>query len=390
MIDAQSVDRSTGEAFCSAKAKDANVPIYPAFSAYGSVNISDVSFSKIATNIYAGQPAAVAGSTVIFVADASKFTSNGGKLYIGRGTSNVEGPLTYTATAPISGGAYWSITLAATSPTTKFHNIGETVVLAQGGNRFMAAGQTAQTAQGASITAVTFATTSGATIIDGEVSVTNVPVICNQPGTVGNVSVGAIQELVGTPFQGTVTNPLGFNTGTDADTDDDIKARIKAYELGPNLRALRKQSKRSANGVVAKDELKKVASTNYITYADNSAALVFDDGTGYEPNFKGAAFETVIASALGGETEAQLRQVPIAQARVTSSMSVPFLMGDNFFLAATVDGTETIHQFLATDFQVPSSATAIELATSINGNSNLNWSASTANNETQLVLYPPQ
>jgi hypothetical protein len=386
MIDASSVDRASGDAL-QRKAKDANVPIYPAFSAYGQVNISDTSFQKIATNIYAGQPASVAGSTVIYVADASKFPATGGKLYIGRGTSNVEGPLTYTSTAAIAGGSYWSITLSPTSPTTKFHNIGETVVLGQGGNRFLQAGQTVQTPQGASITAVSFSTTSGATIIDGEVTVTNVPVICNQPGTVGNVSVGAIQELVNAPFQGTVSNPLGFNTGTDADTDDDIKARIKAYELAKS-KGTPQAIEAASNGVVAKDELKKVASTNYITYSDNSAALVFDDGTGYEPNFLGAAFETVIASALGGEKEAQLRQVPVAQARVTSSLSVPFLMADGVALAVIVDGKETIHVFSASDFQVPSSATAIEIAASINGDPNLNWSASTANNETQVVLYP--
>jgi len=386
MIDAIAVDRATGEAL-QRQAKDANVPIYAAFSAYGQVNITDISFTKIATNIYAGQPAAVAGSITIYVTDASKMPSTGGNLYIGRGTSNVEGPLQYVSTAPVAGGAYWSITLAGTSPTTKFHNIGETVVLAQGGNRFIAAGQTVQTPQGASITAVTFATTSGATIIDGEVTVVNVPVICNTPGTVGNVSIGTIQQIVGLPFAATVTNPLGFNTGTNADTDDDIKARIKAYELAKS-KGTPQAIEASADGVVAKDELKKVASTNYITYADNSAALIFDDGTGYEPNYLGAAFETVIASALGGETEVQLRRRPIAQARVQSALPAPFLMGNNYFLAAIVDNVETIHQFLSTDFRVPSSATAIEVAASINGNPNLNWSASTASNETYLVLYP--
>lgn len=386
MIDALSADRSQGEQL-QREARDANVPILPALSSTGRVDISDTSFAKISSRVYAGQPAPVAGSLKVFVADASKFASAGGKIYIGRGTTNVEGPLTYTSVQAEAGGSYWSITLAATSPTTKFHNLGEEVTFAQGGNRFIPSNTTVQTAQGASITAVAFVTTSACTIIDGEVTVSNVPVRCQVPGTIGNVSRGAIKEIIGVAFNGTVFNSLGFNNGREADTEDDIRARIKAYEQAKS-KGTEQAIETASKDVIAKDELKKVQSASIIRYADNSTDLVFDDGTGYEPNFVGAPFETVVDSAVGGENEVQLRQRPIAQALVRNNASGPWPITDLSFLAVEISGEQTVHQFVAADFQVPSSATAFEIAASINGDPNINFLCATNDDGTFVVLYP--
>jgi baseplate J-like protein len=386
MIDADSIDRAEGEAL-QRLARDRNVPILPALPSNGRVNISDATFEKISTRVYAGQPAPVAGSIKVYVADASKMPSAGGRIYLGRGTTNVEGPLVYISTQAEAGGAYWSITLAGTSPTTKFHNIGETVVLAQGGNRFIPSNTTVQTAQGASLTAVAFVTTSAATIIDGEVIVSDVPVRAQTSGSIGNVSRGAIKEIVGVPFAGTVFNEFAFSNGRDADTEDDIRERIKGYEQAKS-KGTEQAIRFAANGVVAKDELKKVTSANVVRYADNSTELVFDDGSGYEPNFVGAPFETIVDSAVGGEKEIQLRQRPIAQARIKNATKGPYPLVDGSFLAVEIDGVETVHQFNAADFKVPSSATSFEVASSINGNSLLNFLASTNSNGENLVLYP--
>lgn len=386
MIDAMSADRSEGEQL-QREARDANVPILPALASTGRVDISDVSFKKLSTTVYAGQPAPVAGSLKVYVADASSFAQAGGKVYIGRGTTNVEGPLTYTSVQAEAGGSYWSITLAGTSPTTKFHNLGEEVTLAQGGNRFIASNTTVQTAQGASITAVSFVTTSAATIIDGEVTVSNVPVRCQVPGTIGNVSRGAIREITGVSFSGIVFNNLSFNNGREADTEDDIRTRIKAYEQAKS-KGTEQAIETAAKDVIAKDELKKVQSANVIRYADNSTDLVFDDGVGYEPNFVGAPFETVIDSAVGGENEVQLRQRPIAQALVRNNATGPWPIADLSFLSVEISGEETTHQFLAADFQVPSSATALEIAASINGDPNINFLCATNDDGTYVVLYP--
>ena len=167
MVDALSVDRAAGEAL-QRLANDKKVPIIPAQSATGKVNVTDVSFSKVSSIVYSGQPAPVAGTLKIYIADGTKFTQTGGKIYIGRGSTNVEGPLTYTSAQIEAGGAYWSITLASTSPTTKFHNIGESIILAQGGTRFVKSGAVIKTSQSASVTTVAFSTTADATIIDGK------------------------------------------------------------------------------------------------------------------------------------------------------------------------------------------------------------------------------
>jgi uncharacterized phage protein gp47/JayE len=386
MIDAMSADRAEGEQL-QRQARDANVPILPALASTGRVDISDTSFTKVSSRVYAGQPAPVAGSLKIYVADASKFTQAGGKVYIGRGTANVEGPLTYTSVQAEAGGSYWSITLAGTSPTTKFHNLGEEVTLAQGGNRFIPSNTTIQTAQGASITAVAFVTTSAATIIDGEVTVTNVPVRCQVPGTIGNVSRGAIKEIIGVAFTGTVYNSLGFNNGREADTDDDIRQRIKDYESAKS-KGTEQAIETASKDVVAKDELKKVQSSNVIRYADNTTDLVFDDGQGYEPNFVGAPFETVVDSAVGGEREVQLRQKPIAQALIRNNVAGPWPIQNLSFIAVEIAGVETVHQFVDADFKVPSSATAYEIAASINGDPNVNFLCTTNSDGTYLVIYP--
>jgi hypothetical protein len=386
MIDALNADRATGEAL-QRQARDANVPIYSAFASTGLVNITDTTFNKISSSVYAGQPAPVAGSLTIYVPDASQFPPGGGQIYIGRGTTNVEGPLTYTAAATAGGGAYWSITLAGTSPTTKFHNIGEEVVLAQGGNRLIQSSTSVQTAQGASISAVLFSTTSNATIPDGEIVVINVPVQCQTPGTVGNVGPGDISQITGVPFSATVTNPIGFTNGEDADTDDDIQNRIKQYEIAKS-KGTDQAIETASDGVVAPDTLAKVTSANVITYADNTSELIFDTGSGYQATFLGAPFETVVLSAVGGEVNLQLRQVPMTQARVQNNVAGPYPITVPSNISVVVDGVLTTHTFVATDFLVPSSATAQEIAASINSDININFSASASNLGANVVIYP--
>lgn len=386
MIDASSVDRAVGEAL-QRIARDKNVPIFSATSATGKITVTDTSFTKISTVVYAGQPAPVGGSLKIYVTDASKFQSANGKIYVGRGTANVEGPLEYSSIQAEAGGAYWSITLKSSSPTTKFHNIGEEIVMAQGGNRTIPAGTVVQTAQGAAVTSVEFRTTAQALIKDGEVTISNVPVICNRPGVVGNVPRGAIREATGFPFSASIFNDNPFFTGREADTDDQIRSRIKLAEQS-KARGTPVAIQYFSQNVVAPDELKKVQSSSVVTFADNSAALVFDDGTGYEPLFVGAGFEFVVDSAVGGERELQLRNRPVAQARVKNNKEGPYNIVDYSGLSVQVGGEITNHQFVSSDFKVPSAATPFEIIASINGNPNNNFLASTADGGTKVVLYP--
>lgn len=124
-----SIDRATGDALKNLAIEDGVTPIVAQPSS-GAVNIIDSSFTKISTAIYAGALPPNIGSVAIPVSDASEFPASGA-IYIGRGTPNIEGPLPYTSITSIGG--YYIINLSA--PTTKYHNLGESVILSQGGNR---------------------------------------------------------------------------------------------------------------------------------------------------------------------------------------------------------------------------------------------------------------
>lgn len=385
MIDALSVDRAVGEAL-QRLANDKNVPIYPARPAVGNVDITDLTFKKKQTTIYTGQPAPVAGSLEIYASNVEGWPATG-SIYIGRNTINSEGPLFYTALIPQYGGAYYKIVLDATSPTTKFHNIGETIILAQGGNRTIAAGTIVQTSQGANINAVSFKTTADAIILDGETTATDIPVICMENGTAGNVPRGAIQLVVGLPFDAVAFNQKAFFSGRQADTDEDIRKRIKEYEQA-KAKGTEIAIKTAAIDIIAPDELKKVQSANVIRYADRSSALVFDDGTGYEPVFRGQGYELIVDNATGGERELQLRRIPIAQARIKTVFSAPYNIPDLSYLSVTIQGKTISHQFKSSDFKVPGSATAYEVAASINGNPNLHFLANTSDGGKHVVIYP--
>lgn len=385
MIDASSIDRAVGEAL-QRLARDRNVPISSGTYASGIVSITDTSFSKVATTVYAGQPAPVAGSQLIYVTDASNMKQQG-SIYIGRGTPNVEGPLSYISVASAGGGAYWVITLDPSSLTTKFHNIGETIVMGQGGNRTVSQNTIVQTPQNAGVSSVSFKTTSKATILDGDTTVDNVPVVCTQLGTAGNVPKGAIQQAVGLPFAASVNNPRPFANGAPPDNNDAIRQRIKDYEQAKS-KGTANAIKLSALNVVAPDELKKVVSSNVITYSDGGSALIFDDGTGYEPLYTGVGLEQIVDSALGGEQELQVRNYPIAQARVKNSTPGPYDIQDSEAIQVNVTGDIRIHYFKASDFKVLGSATVDEVVNSINTDPNFHCFATTADNKTYIALYP--
>lgn len=385
MIDASSPDRAVGEAL-QRQARDADVVVSPGAYASGRVDITDLSFTKIASEVFAGQPAPVAGALTIYISDASKLPATG-SIYIGRGTANVEGPLQYTSRQPESGGSYWSITLDSVSPTTKFHNIGETVILAQGGRRQIPINTTVRTAGSSSVSGVSFRTTVTAYIPDGEAVVTDVPVLSTTLGIQGNVPRGAIRETDGLPFAASSFNPNAFTNGQPPDDSDAIRDKIKQAEQ-KKARGTAYAVQFSILGLTSTDDLKTVQASNTIRYADNSSVLIFDDGSGYEPIFSGVGIEQIVGEAVGGEQELQLRQKPVAQSRLVSVGLAPYAVQNNQTLSVTVDNVTTTHYFLSSEFKVPGKATAYEIAASINGNTNLNFLANTYANGTQLVIFP--
>ena len=378
-----SVDRAVGEALKRIAAEEL-VTVEPARVATGVITIVDSSFNKISSKIYAGSNPPNVGSTIIKVSDASEFTPTG-NLYLGRGTSNIEGPLAYLSVTPVGG--YYEILLAA--PTAKFHNISESVILAQGGVRNIPSGTSVRAPSAGGAPDIVFTTTQSAIILDGENSISGVAVAAQEPGGEGNVPSSAIKQFDSAPFSGaTVTNSLPFTTGKNEDTDDEIRAKIKRARISRGL-GTSIAVKNSVLGAQAPDENARIISDEIFADA-NSATLYIDDGQGYEEKTKGVGLEFIVDSALGGETHFKLAtggsQTSVSQAFLESSNSEPFSIYPNNRLSILVGGVLNEHVFASGDFRSDGYATAFELAASINANPDLDFVARTAGNGTRLVI----
>lgn len=381
LLEAQSLDNAEGVALDRIGA-DESTPRITQTSSTGAVTITDTSFTKISTRIYQGSAAPIAGSTAINVVDASSWNATG-SIYLGRGTSDYEGPIAYTS--KVNNSTYWTINLA--TPTLRFHNTGESVVVAQGGDRTVSAGTVVQTSQGNTSNAIQFKTLFAATIPDGETTITGVLVVATQAGLIGNIAASAINSFSSLPFNGaTVTNPLPFTNGTSVEDDDTYRERIRqARQTRTKGTELAVQT--NAVGVIANDENKRVLSASVVRRQGLPVTLFIDDGTGYEMVAAGAAIETLMDSALGGEQYFKVANRPIAKACVTSTITAPFTLAAGYKLKFAVNGVATEHTFSDDGtFNNIANATAYEVVASINANSLLNWQARTANSGTNVVV----
>lgn len=385
LISSLAVDRATGVAL-QRLANDKGVTILSAIAATGFVDISDVGFQKIETKVYAGLPAPVAGSITIYVADASAFSATG-QIYIGRGTQNVEGPLSYTSVTPLFGGIYYAVTLDNANPTVKFHNLGESVVLAQGGDRNIPTGTIVQTQQTNAAVANAFSTTESVKILDGETTVTGVPVVAQLEGSQGNVSRGAIVDVLGVSFDARCTNGLPFTSGRDDDTDEVLRERIKRAEQA-RAKGTEAAIIEASLNVSAPDELKRVLSAAVTRSPGAEQTLSFDDGTGYEPISGGVGIERIVDSALGGEKEFQLDNPMLVPASVVTDATSPFNLSGTESLIVDIEGAgQYSHIFSTTDFRVPGQGTAFEVVASINSNFNLPFVARSLNGGQNVSIY---
>ncbi|NJO52554.1 MAG: hypothetical protein HC840_27690, partial [Leptolyngbyaceae cyanobacterium RM2_2_4] len=95
-----------------------------AVRATGFVTITDSSIQPRRTVLYPIKPAPIRGQSVIYVTNAGEWDNTGGQLYIGRGTTNFEGPITYTSIDDF--GSFFAINLA--SSLEKDHLISEQVI----------------------------------------------------------------------------------------------------------------------------------------------------------------------------------------------------------------------------------------------------------------------
>lgn len=382
LLDLDDFNRLSGSALAY-KAAGEGIQKQNATPSTGLLTFTDTRYAKISSRVYAGLGAPPAGSVILNVADASGFPSSG-NIYIGRSTINFEGPLAYTATANV--GQYWTLTLS--SPTQRFHNLNEEIVVGQGGNRVISVGTSVGTPTNGRTTAVSFSTTQQVTVSDGEVVVQNVPIICSQPGIIGNVPAGAIQVVTTPPFPGCVaSNPNGLNNGLDIQSDSDLLETLR------NVRASKSRGTQTAilqavQGVFDTTESKRVLSASLVGLAGQPSTLYIDDGTGYEEQNTGIAADILMDSASGGEQFFALTALrPIAKAYVASSIVAPFVLTAGCILAVKVGGVLSEHTFNASDFVSVGSATAQEVVSSINADAGIGFSARTTNAGTGVAVF---
>lgn len=384
LLNSLSLDNATGVALQRRGLSEGATMLGP-IASQGSVTISDTSFSKIETQIYQGASAPIVGATSIKVESGDAFpTAFPFDIYVGRGTVNAEGPLEVSAAT--DNGSYWTFTLS--SGTTKLHQLGEAVILAQGGTRTIQAGTIVQTSGGPVGSPVTFRTVYLATVPDGETEITGVQVVCQTPGSIGNIGSGSIVEFQTAPFtDAAVTNPSIFANGRDTETEDEYRNRIRKV-IQSRSRGTKIAIETAIQGATSQEENKTVVSSSFVKSANQPAYLYIDDGTGYEEQSEGVAFETIIDSAIGGEQYFSLAQGrPVAKAFLETTLSAPFSLVDTSQLSFSVGGETTSHVFSAADFTSITNASAYEVSASINKDSLLDWSAKVVDNGTKVIVF---
>jgi len=359
------------------------IPRYRVAKATGRVTISDTSFVKKSSKIYQGLSAPIIGSLSANVEDTTGWPSSGG-VYLGRGTANIEGPLTYSSITDF--GAYKRLNL--TGPTTRFHNRGESCIVSQGGDRAVGPGTLIATQQGSLSSATNFVTTFSVILLDGETELSAVDVVCTVSGVIGNISAGLIREFAASPpFVGaTVSNPSPFISGRDVETHNNYRQRIREVRSSKQ-RGTDLSIKNAIIGAVSADENKRVASASLVRNSDRPSYVYIDDGSGYEGISDGVGIETIENSATGGEERFQTLNRPVEKATVKSSNTAPFDIVDGAPLSVSVGGVTSVHFFKESRFKSISAASSYEVVSSINSDPLLKWSAHTSDGGKHVSIF---
>lgn len=353
----------------------------------GYIDVIDTAFQVVSASIYPGTSPVNIGSTIIFVGSTTNFPSTG-SIYIGRGTNDSEGPIGYSSITAV--GNYFQINL--TSATTRYHNIGESVILAQGGVRPVPVNTVVYAPSTGLSPNIQFLITQQAAILDGENTVTNVPITALLPGSTGNLPIGAISEFASAPFPtASVSNVAPTAGGTDPETDDQLRTQIQNVLTGIGL-GTATAIKNSLIGVSSTNPTATVSSVSLQSNLDGSSTVYLSTGSSlpYEATTAGVAIEQIITFAVGGERFFQLAtggtQAPVAKAFLQSVDTSPFAISGGMVLAITVGGVTTQHTFENSDFIAPGAATAYEICASINADTLVNFEATTAGSGTYVVI----
>jgi uncharacterized phage protein gp47/JayE len=369
-----------------ARATDLGLSRIAAQRSTGFVEIGDSSITKRSTTLFQVKPAPIAGSTVLFVNDAQSWNSTGGELFIGRGTANFEGPITYTSI--IDNGSFYTINLA--SALQKDHLSSETVVDAQGtADRRIVQGTVVIIPPNNQNPQIEFRTLRDATIPAGEDVVTNVPIVSIVAGTRSNAGINTITQFSSPPFTtATVTNTTAITDGRDVESDDDFRERIKAYS-NSLARGTENAILSEVIGVSDNDDGKQVVSATITEppRVGDPSILYIDDSTGFQPSFQGQSVDQLLTEASGNEEFLQLANFPLPRPQAVNAADGPYEISEGMTLRVLVDGVEEQVTFSTSQFINSASATLAEVIVAINDQSNTFKCTFTANS-TRLLLFP--
>lgn len=361
-----SLNTTTG-ADLDARAKEYGIEREAAKSATTYVTIGDTEVTKTATSIFSGFPGPKNGETILYADSSQGFPANGAVI-IGRGTSNVE-TISYTSITELSNYVRFNLGSALAND----HGTDENVILSQGGNRVIPAGTKVRVEENDISPVVNYTIENDVTILDGEQEITGVSVTADEAGVKGNAPAGLISSFLSKPFStATVTNPDRVTNGRDEQTDDElrdtIKLRIQSLSKGVKAAILS-----SIIGLEDSESNTRVVSANLVETGEvgKPSVCYIDDGSGFEPTYKGQGFETVINNVTGGEKILQLENYPLVKAFSVTAKTEPFnLYGSLDLTIEAGDIPETI-LIETTDFSNAAITSAEEVARVINLKSTL-------------------
>ena len=359
-----------------------------AIKASGFIVVSDSSIVKRSTTLYSIKPAPIAGTDKLYVNNAAEWTVSGGSVYVGRGTANFEGPLTYTSI--IDNGTFYTINLA--SALQKDHLISESVIDGQGTtDRQIPSGTIVKIPANNISPEIEYSTLRSSVVAAGEDTSENIPVVAIKAGSASNAGIKTI-SLFKTPLSNftsaTVKNTTAFTNGRDMESDEDFRDRIKSYSSSL-ARGTKDAILSAIKGTSDDTDGKQVESaviTEPASIGDTSIVYI-DDGAGFEPSYSGQSVDLLIASASGNEEFLQLANYPLPRPQCSNNTDAPFLFLDGMELKVSVDGIEESIPLYSSDFRNMSSATIYEVVTVINSKSS-SFKCRLTENSTRLLLYP--
>lgn len=328
------------------------------------VTLADTAITKVSTGVFAGLSGPPAASMTINGNTKTGFPA-AGAIVIGRGTPNVE-KIAYSSITDFTNYVRFNLTAALASD----HGTDESIILAQGGDRLVASGTIVKVPASDISPQIIFTLDSNATILDGESSLSGVPVTAVNAGSVANVPVGAVQRFDSAPFAtATVRNPARVTNGLDDESDPELRDRIKStiQALG---RGTPTAIRTGVLGLVSQDDNKRVVSVSMraTTNPAEVVKLFIDDGTGFIPTFAHVGVEVVNAGATGGEKFLNASNFPLVKAFTETQFAQPYNIASNQTLFVEVNGVVETITFVSADFAAPGAGTAQEVLRKINAN----------------------